>query len=168
VWHVHGLISNLSGTTVRRFHPPEPWNLVNGNCLNWPDYMCNFGFCSLDSVKYPVATAFYITKYVSKELSLRDGDLGKYLYFHSRPLQKAEHASNVYLSNVGLDKICIHDHDFCKTGTVQNASWVFPQRDGAEVVDEISLDPLKPLKPELGFRPWEIGPFYEQTVIPQF
>jgi len=168
-WHVHGLVSNLPSTAVRRFRPPEPWKLVNSDYLNWPDYMNKFGFCSLGPVKHPVATAFYITKYVSKELSLRGGDLGKHLYFHSRPLRKAEHASDVYLPNLGLDRLCVHDHDFCKTGMVQDASWMFPyQWDGAEAVNEIPLDPPKPLEPEPGFRPWEIDPFYEQTVIPQF
>ena len=44
--------------------------------------------------------------YVSKELSLRGKDVGKHLYFHSRPLKKAEHASNVYFYNPGLpDKL---------------------------------------------------------------
>jgi len=168
-WHIHGLISNLPGKAVRRFRPPEPWKLVNSDYLNWPDYMNKFGFCSLGPVKHPVATAFYITKYVSKELSLRGGDLGKHLYFHSRPLRKAECASNVYLPNAGLDKLCVYDFAFCKTGMVQDASWMFPyQWDGVEVVDEIRLNPLNPLEPEAGFRPSEIDPFYEQTTIPQF
>ncbi|WP_293280498.1 hypothetical protein, partial [Oscillibacter sp.] len=63
------------------------------NYMNWPDYQQKFGFCSLGPVKHPVATSFYITKYVSKELSLRGKDVGKHLYFHSRPLKKAEHTS---------------------------------------------------------------------------
>jgi len=58
-WHVHGLISVLPDTSVRRFRPPEPWKLVNSDYLNWPDYMDKFGFCSLGPVRYPVGTAFY-------------------------------------------------------------------------------------------------------------
>ena len=75
--------------------------MVNSDYMNWPDYQQKFGFCSLGPVKHPIATAFYITKYVSKDLSLRGKDVGKHLYFHSRPLKKAEHASNVYFYNMG-------------------------------------------------------------------
>lgn len=165
-WHIHGLLYGLPPSALRKFRPPEPWGLVNSDYLNWPDYMNKFGFCSLAPIKSPVATAFYITKYVSKDLSKRGGDLGKHLYFHSRPLQKAEKASDVYFYNPGLDAYCIHDHDFCKTGMVQNAPWYFPyQWDGAEAVNEVPLDPPSSLEPEADFNPFEIDPFYEQLKI---
>ena len=165
-WHVHGLLSGLPDGVLRRFRRPEPWYLVNSDYLNWTDYMDKFGFCSLGPIKHPIATAFYITKYVSKDLSLRGKDVGKHLYFHSRPLKKAEHASNVYFYNPGLDTVCVHDHDFCKTGMVQDASWMFPyQWDGVEAINETPLDPQKPLEPETDFRPSEIDPFCEQLSI---
>lgn len=168
-WHIHGMLSGLPGSVLRRFRPPEPRKLVNSEYLNWPDYQEKFGFCSLGPIKHPVATAFYITKYVSKELSQRGGDLGKHLYFHSRPLQKAEHVSSVYLPNAGLDAVCVHDHDFCKTGMVQDAAWTFPyQWDGVEAAHEEPLFPAAPLEPEAGFLPWEIDPFYEQEKLEGF
>lgn len=168
-WHIHGLLSGLPDGVLRRFRRPEPWKLVNSNYMNWPDYQQKFGFCSLGPIKHPVATAFYITKYVSKELSLRGKEVGKHLYFHSRPLKKAEHASSVYFYNLGLEAVCVHDHDFCKTGMVQDATWMFPyQWDGVEVAGEIPLDPPKPLEPEPGFRPSEIDPFFEQMRLSGF
>ena len=168
-WHVHGLLSGLPGGAPRRFRRPEPWDLVNSDYMNWPDYQQKFGFCSLGPIKHPVATAFYITKYVSKELSLRGKEVGKHLYFHSRPLKKAEHASSVYFYNPGLDAVCVHDHDFCKTGMVQDATWMFPyQWDGVEAMNEVPLDPPKPLEPESGFRPSEIDPFFEQMQLGGF
>ena len=131
--------------------------------------MHKFGFCSLGPITSPVATAFYITKYVSKELSRRGGDLGKHLYFHSRPLAKAEKASDVYLYNPALEEYCIHDHDFCKTGMVQRAPWYFPyQWDGAEAAHEAALVEPCQLEPEQDFRPWEIDPFYEQLKMENF
>lgn len=106
---------------------------------------------------------------MSKELSRRGGDLGKHLYFHSRPLKKAEHASSVYFYNPGLDALCVHDHDFCKTGMVQGAPWYFPyQWDGAEAANETPLFSPAPLEPEPGFRPEEIDPFYEQERLEGF
>lgn len=168
-WHIHGMLSGLPGSVLRRFRPPEPSKLVNSEYLNWPDYQEKFGFCSLGPIKHPVATSFYITKYISKELSHRDGDLGKHLYFHSRPLKKAEHVSSVYFYNSGLDAICVHDHDFCKTGMVQDAPWYFPyQWDGAEASGEEPLVPVAPLEPETEFFPWEIDPFYEQERLEGF
>lgn len=169
-WHIHGLLSGLPPSAVRKFQPPEPRDLVHSDYLNWPDYMNKFGFCSLGQITSPVATAFYITKYVSKELSQRGGDVGKHLYFHSRPLKKAEKASDVYYYNRGLDGYCIHDHEFCKTGMVQQAPWYFPyQWDGAEAVDVQSLDPPPPqLLPEPAFNPWRIDPFYEQQKMEGF
>lgn len=170
-WHMHGLIAGIPDSRLRRFRPPEPRKLVNSFYLNWPDYMQKFGFCSLGPIKHPVATAFYITKYVSKELSQRGGDLGKHLYFHSRPLAKAVHVSDVYAYNQGLDDVCVHDHEFCKTGMVLDASWTFPlDWDGSE----LCLPELPPfgsaveLEPEPDFCPQEIDPFYEQVEIPLF
>ena len=170
-WHIHGMLAGLPDSVLRKFHYPEPKSLVNSAYLNWPDYQKKFGFCSLAPIKNPVATAFYITKYISKDMSRRAGDLGKHLYFHSRPLKKAVKASDVYYFNPGLTDFCIHDHDFCKTGMVQNANWFFPfQWDGAEVAyaDWIEPEAPAPLEPEEDFKPWEIDPFYEQTQMDAF
>lgn len=168
-WHIHGMLSGLPDSVLRKFRYPEPKDLVNSNYLNWPDYQKKFGFCSLGPIKNPVATAFYITKYISKDMSKRAGDLGKHLYFHSRPLKKAVKASDVYYYNSGLEDYCIHDHDFCKTGMVQNASWFFPfQWDGAEVANLEELVPPAPLEPEADFKPWEIDPFWEQMQMDGF
>lgn len=168
-WHIHGMLSGLPGSKLRRFRPPEPKKLVNSSYLNWPDYMNKYGFCSLGPIRHPVATAFYITKYVSKELSQRGGDLGKHLYFHSRPLRKAVKASDVYFPAPGLDKLCVHDHEFYKTGMVQNETWDFPYRwDGVEPADVASLPLASVLEPEAGFQPQEIDPFYQQEMLEGF
>lgn len=88
-WHMHGLVNGLPEEVLSPFAPPAPKRLIEGGFLNWPDYMDKFGFCSLAPIRDPVATAYYVSKYVSKDLSRRSGDLGKHLYFHSRPLKKA-------------------------------------------------------------------------------
>ena len=171
MWHVHGLINNLPEYYTSKFYwlplpslhmTPYPLKLCTGEYRSWPDFQDRYGYCSLGRIRDPVATAYYVTKYISKELAQRGGDLGKHLYFHSRPLKKAEKASDVYLYNPGLDGLCTHDYDFCKTGMVQDAPWYFPYVwDGAEAFEE-PLEP-KPLKDPLqDFEPWTIDPFYEQ------
>lgn len=164
-WHIHGLVHDLPDSALEPFAPPAPQHLIDHGFLNWPDYMDKFGFCSLAPIRDPIATAFYITKYVSKDLSRRSADLGKHLYFHSRPLLKAEKASDIYLYNHALEELCTEDHDFCKTGMVEDAPWYFPYVWEGTEIPEIDLEP-KPLQPERkDFCPWEIDPFYEQLTL---
>lgn len=162
-WHIHGLVHGLPEAALAPFTPPAPRHLIEEGFLNWPDYMERFGFCSLAPIRDFVATAFYITKYVSKDLSRRGGDLGKHLYFHSRPLCKAEKASEVYLYNPTLESYCTADFDFCKTGMVEDATWYFPyQWDGSEIPNEQTLIPKAVNDPLKDFQPWTIDPFAEQ------
>lgn len=163
-WHIHGLVHGLPDSVLTPFVPPAPEKLIRGGFLNWPDYMDKFGFCSLAPIRDPVATAFYITKYISKDLSQRAGDVGKHLYFHSRPLRKAQKASDVYLYNPELERYCVNDYDFCKTGMVTNENWTFPYfwDDSCEewVMESRFLD-----DPLDGFPAWTIDPFCEQPSL---
>lgn len=164
-WHIHGMISGLPEDRIRKFRWPEPKKLINSDFMNWPDYMNKFGFCSLGPIRDPVGTAFYVVKYISKDLSRRGGDLGKHLYFHSRPLKKAEKASDVYLYHEQLDRLCINDYDFCKTGMIQDAHWSFPYIwEGADFPCE-DLNPKPMPDPLPTFDPKTIDPLYEQMEI---
>jgi hypothetical protein len=170
-WHVHGLIAGLPSNAYGRFIRLDlrevglgwlfPLKLVDGDFYNWYDFAEKFGYCSLAPVRDPVATAFYITKYVSKDLTRRADDLGKHLYFHSRPLKHASKASDVYLFNSELSDLCDHDYDFCKTGMVEGEKWYFPYCwDGAEPVDAQPL--VKPLAVDPAFNPASVDPEYIQ------
>lgn len=161
-WHIHGLIHGLPAAVLIPFWCLRqqglriPDKLVKGGFLNWPDYQAKFGYCSMAPIRDPIATAFYISKYVSKDLSRRAGDLGKHLYFHSRPLKKAEKVSDIYLPNPGLDGLCTHEYDFCKTGMVFDAPWYFPvDWDGVEVPDVFPVPAADPLD---GFDPQTVEP----------
>ena len=177
-WHVHGLIRGVPSWHLFRFYwiplrelgltAPFPQKLCqNDEWRYWDDFLDRYGFCSLAPIRDPVATAYYISKYVSKDLSRRSGDLGKHLYFHSRPLKKAEKMSDVYLHNPQLDGFCTQEYDFCKVGMVKNAPWYFPYFwDGADYPVE-NMKP-EPLQIESEFHPSDIDPFYEQTKIPGY
>ena len=175
-WHVHGLINNLPDYYTSAFYwfplpkewhmTPYPFKLCGGAYRSWTDFQDRYGYCSLAPVRDPIATAFYITKYISKDLSQREGDLGKHLYFHSRPLKKAEKASDVYLWHQPLEDFCVNDYDFCKTGMVKNANWSFPLIwDGSEFPEEL-LTPQPLPDPLQNFDPRTIDPTYEQLRIP--
>ena len=164
-WHIHGMISGLPETAVRKFRWPEPKKLIDSDFLNWPDYQRKFGFCSLGPIRDPVGTAFYVVKYISKDLSRRGGELGKHLYFHSRPLKKAEKASDVYLYHQYLEDLCVNDYDFCKTGMIQDAHWSFPYVwEGADYPVQ-DLEPKPMPDPLQNFDPRMVDPTYEQMKI---
>ena len=173
-WHVHGLIAGLPSFAYGRFVQLDlrevglgwlyPLKLVKGDFYNWYDFADKFGFCSLAPVRDPVATAFYITKYISKDLSQRAGDVGQHLYFHSRPLKQACKASDVYIYNHELDRLCECDYDFCKTGMVEDENWTFPYCwDGAEAVQEAPL--FAPLVVDPDFSPASLDPDYVQESL---
>lgn len=167
-WHVHGLIYGLPDEVLRSFRPPEPQHLIDGGFLNWEDYQKKFGFCSLAPIREPVATAYYVTKYISKDLSQRAGDLGKHLYFHSRPLHKAEAVSDVYLYDPRLESYCTQDYEFCKVGMVEGVDWFFPYQwefSEVRVMATWPNDPKPVEDPLLNFNPATIDPFYEQLKI---
>lgn len=162
-WHIHGLISGLPVDVLTSFVPPAPQRLIDGGFLNWPDYMDTFGFCSLAPIRDPIATAYYITKYISKDFSQRGSDLGRHLYFHSRPLKRAIKASDVYFYQRPLEEACINDYDFCKTGMVYGEDWTFPYVwDGAEAPE---LLPLVPVVPDPDFQPQTVEPCYDQLKL---
>ena len=172
-WHMHGLVYGLPEEFLSPFAPPAPLKLIEGGFLNWPDYMNKFGFCSLAPIRDRVATAYYVSKYVSKDLSRRSADLGKHLYFHSRPLKKAVKASDIYFPHRELDECCTHEYDFCKVGMVQTDNWDFPYMwEGADFpCEEWDHTPeymREPLVIESEFHPSDIDPFYEQTKIPGY
>lgn len=177
-WHIHGLIRGVPSWHLFRFYwlplrelgltAPFPEKLCkNADWRYWDDFSDRYGYCSLAPIKDPVATAYYISKYVSKDLSRRGGDLGKHLYFHSRPLKKAEKASDVYMYNHRLDGFCTKEYDFCKVGMVKNAPWYFPYMwEGVDFPHE-PMHP-EPVCPESDFHPAEIDPYYEQMRIPGY
>lgn len=163
-WHVHGFVHGLPQSAIGDFPENAPRHLREEGFVNWPDYMAKFGWCSLAPIKDPIACAFYVSKYISKELSDRAGETGSHLYWASRPLKRAQHMSDVYVPTPALDRCCDREYDFCKTGFV-NADWTFPYDfDGVDIVDESPMFPVvrDPLE---DFDPRTVDPFYEQTSL---
>lgn len=165
-WHIHGLISGLPDSAITLFPHNAPRKLREGGFLNWPDYMDKFGFCSLGAVRDPLAVAFYTVGYLDKNISARAGAVGKHLYFHSRPLNKACKASDIYSYHSELSGLCVNEYEFCSTGMVLDQSWSFPYVwDGADY----PIEDLTPLRdPMTGFDPAAVDPTYEQLTISDF
>ena len=108
-WHMHGLTRGIPEYALRPFNLSEKLpkyirdKLKQGwPVYDWPDYRKRFGFVDVEPVRSRDAAARYITKYLTKDISLvtaQELKSGKHLYFHTRGLllpEKIENASGHY------------------------------------------------------------------------
>ena len=129
-WHMHGLISGLPAAVLSDFDPAvHPLKICNRGFKNWQDYADRFGFCSLSPIKDPVRVGMYITKYVTKDLCQRKGELGSHLYFSSQGLMRAQKVSEVIGNCSELNSFLTHHYQFVSTGLTKPSDgldWSFP------------------------------------------
>lgn len=120
-WHMHGLFSDISPVLIsfadeRASGLFIPDKLVNGGYFDWVDYRKKFGYCSFGLIRDKIATSFYVSKYISKQLQDSAVDVGLHLYYPSRGLNRASFHGDVYGKCGYLDKFLTHHYDFCSTG----------------------------------------------------
>lgn len=156
-WHLHGLLRGLPFDRLQLFDPVRhPLKLCNGVYRYWEDYNAKFGFSSVAPIKSPVRCAFYIQKYVSKDLSKRAEDIGKHLYSHSQGLNSSFLKAEIFGSRPDLDKYLTNNYEFCRTGITHlddNLDWTFALDFDTAIslasedlqsyvdIDPVSLDP---------------------------
>ena len=89
-WHLHGVFRNYDNSMLSRFSSGiHPLNLVRGGYLFDKRLQDKFGFNSFAVIKDKTKTAFYLTKYITKQLA--DGiKLGNHIYFSSKGLKGKE------------------------------------------------------------------------------
>lgn len=152
-WHMHGLFSDISPVLVSfrslsSAGDPIPQKLLDGDYLNWPVYQKKFGFCSFGLIRNPVAAGFYVTKYITKELSKVAIDVGCSLYYPSRPLKRAVKHGDIYGYSSSFDKYLTNHYDFCDTGMTHvkdGCDWSF----ALEYMDFNIFDKLDLSDPDL-------------------
>lgn len=130
-WHMHGLFADtpplVSFADLRSQGWYLPDKLVDGGYNCWLDYHKKFGFCSLGAIRSSVASAFYITKYVTKD-QCAGIPVGAHSYYRSVPLARAVKHGEVYGDNEYLSGFCVNKYDFCETGMTHVADgldWTF-------------------------------------------
>lgn len=79
--HCHGLFNGVSSDSL---------TINKNNYLDMPYYFNRFGYISLSPIKNKDACAFYMTKYITKDMSCRLEDVGEHLYYCSRGLKRKE------------------------------------------------------------------------------
>lgn len=80
-WHMHGLIKGICDKHL----------FINENgYLDWQQYRDKFGFISLSKIRSREKTAYYIIKYINKDMFGGFDRLNEKLYYCSKGLKKAE------------------------------------------------------------------------------
>lgn len=145
-WHMHGLFGDIRPLLIPFYFERQkgmkvPDKLVNGGYFDWPEYREKFGFCSFGIIKNKVATAFYVTKYISKNLQSTCEALGVHSYIPSRGLNRAQLHGSVYGDCWYLDSFLTNKYEFVETGMTclaDGADWDFAM----EYMDKSDIKPL--------------------------
>ena len=119
-WHAHGLFRGnmelVSFSDLRAQGKRVPSYLVNGGYFNWPDYQEKFGFCSFGLIRNRVAAAFYVTKYLTKDINNHVSEVGARLYYPTQGLDRSVKHGDIYGGCSYLDDFLTNKYDFCDTG----------------------------------------------------
>lgn len=159
-WHMHGFVYGLPADEISDFIPGvHPQKLIDKGFKNWKRYGDKFGFCSLGRVGDTYSAVLYALKYINKSVGALSDMLGQHLYFHSRPLNKAKLACEVFGSNPVLDSTLSWHGKFCSTGFVTGQDWTFPAEHDSCV---IPFDSLHPVDMAVDFDPSSIDPLYDK------
>lgn len=102
-WHCHGLFAGVSKESL----------IINEHgYLDMPYYKNRFGWISMSPIKDRKKVAFYITKYVQKDLTKRNKEMNKHLFYTSNGLAKKEivFSSNIDVEQKYLDSMWQNDY----------------------------------------------------------
>lgn len=125
-WHVHGFFRGLPEGVlfpfVRGLHPAY---LVDNGFLNWPAYQEKFGFCSLGAIRDNVGAAFYVCKYIAKDMTSSGFGYGAHMYRASIGLKRAQPLGYVYGDHLALDMHLPTGGQYCDVAYVRDVSWAY-------------------------------------------
>ena len=146
-WHIHGMLCGNPGLVSfkewRKLGHKFPTKLITGGFYTWPRYQDKFGFCSLGRIRSHVRSAFYISKYMSKDNARLVSSLGSKMYYPSQNLNTAVKQSEIYGHSAFYDSFLEKDYEFCQVGMTKlsdRLDWTF----GLDLA-EIPLDMFEPV-----------------------
>lgn len=157
-WHFHGFVAGVLPSHLSEFvRGIHPQKLIDKGYLNWPLVSDLIGYVSLGKLKNPVAAAFYVVKYITKQHA--NDSFYEHLYYCSRGLSKAAPVVDFYAENAALEQYLTCNTDFCSVGWIRlkDADWSFPfALDGAQpreyeelsALDEAALEAMPLPEPD--------------------
>ena len=132
-WHMHGLFFDIPDTVsfaelrfLRGWKVPN--KLVAGSYRCWLECHDKFGFCSLGQLRNPVASAFYISKYISKSFQEFNIAVGGHLYYASHGLMRALLHTHIYEETDAFNHWLTNKYEFVETGMTylfDELDWTF-------------------------------------------
>lgn len=148
-WHAHGLFKgNMELVPFRELAAqglPVPDKLRNSDYLNWLLYQNTFGFCSFGRIRDPIASGFYMTKYITKELANCVQDVGKHLYYASQGLNRANKVGSMLVRSDYIDSLLTNKYEFCATGMVQPSEGWYSEL-VHEMIDQFPVPGAQPFQ----------------------
>lgn len=145
-WHMHGFLAgnpDLIAADDYALDHPLPRRLLGKDYYIWPAYGEKFGFGSLGKLKHPVASAFYISKYITKDSERLVSELGANLFYPSQGLNMPSKQADVYGPSRELDSYLTKDYEFCRIGMTHvddRCDWTF----SLDLADPDSWEDLRP------------------------
>lgn len=119
-WHIHGLLRGDPGLVSfkdwRKSGHKVTTRLVKDDFYTWPRYHAKFGFCSLGRIRSHVRSAFYVSKYLSKDNARLVSNLGSNIFYCSQGLNTGVKHGEVYGHEPKLDRFLEKDYEFCQVG----------------------------------------------------
>ena len=121
-WHAHGLFAGNMELeyfwALAAKGEKLPAKLVNSDYMRWKLYHDKFGYCSFGRIKNPVASAFYITKYITKDLLRTNNSYYGHGYYNSRPLATSSRFAQFVDRCEFWDSHLANKYEFCATGMI--------------------------------------------------
>lgn len=145
-WHMHGLFGDISPLLVSFFDLYKsglnvPLRLANGGYFNWCDYENKFGFCSFGVIKCPIRCAFYMSKYITKQLVDGNISVNNRSVYNSQGLTKPFLHNQILGYTPELENVFTYHGEFCSVGMTRksdNCDWSF-----SFDYSDLPLEPLK-------------------------
>lgn len=116
-WHMHGLLMGLTADDLREFSTKDkiPLKLKNRikngeKIYNWEQYSRKFGYFTCTPINSKEGCSKYLTKYITKDLSLSAIESGHHLFYASQGLKGRETVSKKLSANI--DKCPVNEWDY--------------------------------------------------------
>ncbi len=154
-WHMHGFIMGLPYDRLEllELHGTRPLppkireKIQNGNLVySFPEYEKRFGYNLFEPIRNKKASALYMSKYLTKDISRNVKELGNHLYYCSKGLKKAE----IIKQGQFLDSD--FNFDFKNEYGGQSFFDILPEGELEELKEKIGGDPISIDEYRRGYR----------------
>lgn len=112
-WHFHGF---MAGVPLSPLPDWAPRDLLEGGYQEWTDFRLRFGWCSFSEVRSAEAVAFYVTKYITKNLFSNAVPVGVHLHYQSHGLRRSLKVGDLYHESPLLNRLLKTDGRFYRSG----------------------------------------------------